>query len=76
MKAESATIVRAIVALKESNAANMKGQAIAGQTMKTEDVRQSRAACRTLRHKLAWGRCANRGKGRKGSSGRNAPEAT
>ncbi len=34
MKAESATIVRAIVALKESNAANMKGQAIAGQTMK------------------------------------------
>lgn len=38
MKAESATIVRAIVALKESNAANMKGQAIAGQTMKTEDM--------------------------------------
>ncbi len=76
MKAESATIVRAIVALKESNAANMKGQAIAGQTMKTEDVRQSRAACRTLRHKLAWGRCANRGKSQQGSSGRNAPEAT
>lgn len=38
MKAESATIVRAIVALKESNAAYMKGQAIAGQTMKTEDM--------------------------------------
>ncbi len=38
MKAESATIVRAIVALKESNAANMKGQAIAGQTMKSEDM--------------------------------------
>ncbi len=55
---------------------NMKGQAIAGQTMKTEDVRQSRAACRTLRHKLAWGRCANRGKSQQGSSGRNAPEAT
>lgn len=38
MKAESATIVRAIVALKESNAANMKGQAIAGQAMQTEDM--------------------------------------
>lgn len=38
LKAESATIVRAIVALKESNAANMKGQAVAGQTMKTEDM--------------------------------------
>lgn len=38
MKAESATIVRAIVALKESNAANMKGQAVAGQAMKTEDM--------------------------------------
>lgn len=38
MKAESATIVRAIIALKESNAANMKGQAIAGQTLKSEDM--------------------------------------
>ena len=38
MKAESATIVRDIVALKESHAAYIKGQAIAGQTMKTEDM--------------------------------------
>ena len=38
MKADTATIVRAIVALKESNAANMKGQAIAGQTLKSEDM--------------------------------------
>lgn len=38
IKSESATIVRAIVALKESNAAMLKGQAVAGEAMKTEDV--------------------------------------
>ena len=38
IKAESATIVRAIVALKESNAAMIKGQAVAGEAMKTEDL--------------------------------------
>ena len=38
LKSESATIVRAIIALKESNAAYIKGEAIAGQTMKTEDL--------------------------------------
>ena len=35
---ESATIVRALVALKESNAATLKGQAVAGEAMKTEDM--------------------------------------
>ena len=38
IKAESATIVRAIIALKESNAAMLKGQSVAGQVMKTEDM--------------------------------------
>lgn len=38
LKAESATIVRALVALKESNAAALKGQAVAGEAMKTEDL--------------------------------------
>ncbi len=38
LKAESATIVRALVALKESNAASIKGQAVAGEAMKTEDM--------------------------------------
>ncbi|CAK7025531.1 MAG: hypothetical protein DELT_02566 [Desulfovibrio sp.] len=38
IKTESATIVRAILALKESNAAAIKGQAVAGQAMKTEDM--------------------------------------
>ncbi len=38
LKAESATIVRALVALKESNAAALKGQAVAGEAMKTEDM--------------------------------------
>ena len=38
IKAESATIVRAIIGLKESNAAMIKGQAVAGEAMKTEDL--------------------------------------
>jgi|GEM_PF-616771 len=38
IKTESATIVRAIIALKESNAAAIKGQAVAGEVMKTEDM--------------------------------------
>jgi hypothetical protein len=38
IKSESATIVRAIVGLKESNAAMIKGQAVAGEAMKTEDL--------------------------------------
>ena len=38
IKSESATIVRAIIGLKESNAAMIKGQAVAGQVMKTEDL--------------------------------------
>lgn len=38
LKAESATIVRVLVALKESNAAALKGQAVAGEAMKTEDM--------------------------------------
>jgi hypothetical protein len=38
IKAESATIVRAIVGLKESNAAIIKGQAAASEAMKTEDL--------------------------------------
>jgi hypothetical protein len=38
IKSESATIVRAIVGLKESNTAMIKGQAVAGEAMKTEDL--------------------------------------
>ena len=38
IKSESATIVRAIVGLKESNAAMLKGQAAASEAMKTEDL--------------------------------------
>ncbi len=38
IKTESATIVRAIVGLKESNAAILKGQAAASEAMKTEDM--------------------------------------
>ena len=38
IKTESATIVRAIIALKESNVAAIKGQAVAGEAMKTEDM--------------------------------------
>ena len=38
IKTESATLVRAILALKESNVAALKGQAIAGEAMKTEDM--------------------------------------
>ena len=38
IKTESATIGRALVALKESNAATLKGQAVAGEAMKTEDM--------------------------------------
>jgi hypothetical protein len=38
IKTESATIVRAIVGLKESNAAIIKGQAAASEAMKTEDL--------------------------------------
>ncbi|MDR0339192.1 MAG: hypothetical protein LBH65_02820 [Desulfovibrio sp.] len=38
IKTESATIVRAIVGLKESNAAIIKGQAAASEAMKTEDM--------------------------------------
>ena len=38
IKSESATIVRAIVGLKESNAAMIKGQSVAGEAMKTEDL--------------------------------------
>jgi len=38
IKTESATIVRAIIALKESNAAAIKGQAVAGEAMKTQDM--------------------------------------
>jgi hypothetical protein len=37
IKTESATIVRAIVGLKESNASMIKGQAAASEAMKTED---------------------------------------
>lgn len=38
VKSESATIVRAILALRESNVAAIKGQAIAGEALKTEDM--------------------------------------
>ncbi|MDR2054890.1 MAG: hypothetical protein LBQ10_03355 [Desulfovibrio sp.] len=38
IKTESATIVRAIVGLKESNAAIIKGQAAASEAMKTEEL--------------------------------------
>ena len=38
IKTESATIVRAIVGLKESNAAMLKGQAAASEAIKTEDL--------------------------------------
>ena len=38
VKAESATIVRAILALRESNVAAIKGQAVAGEALKTEDM--------------------------------------
>lgn len=43
IKTESATIVRAIIALKESNAAAIKGQSVAGQALKTEDIYGSAA---------------------------------
>ena len=35
IKSESATIVRAIISLKESNAAMLKGQAVAGQATRS-----------------------------------------
>lgn len=38
IKTESATIVRAIISLKESNAAMLKGQAVAREATKTEDL--------------------------------------
>lgn len=38
IKSESATIVRAIISLKESNAAMIKGQAVAGQATRSEDL--------------------------------------
>ena len=38
IKSESATIIRAIVALKESNAAALKGQGMADESLKTEDM--------------------------------------
>ena len=38
VKAESATIVRAILALRESNVAAIKGQAVAGEALRTEDM--------------------------------------
>jgi hypothetical protein len=38
IKSESATIVRAIVGLKESNAAMLKGQAVAREAQQTEDI--------------------------------------
>ena len=38
IKSESATMVRAIVGLKESNAAMIKGQAAASESMKSEDL--------------------------------------
>ncbi len=38
IKIESATIVRAIVALKESNAAILKGQSVATEAIRTEDM--------------------------------------
>jgi hypothetical protein len=38
IKSESATIMRAIIGLKESNATMIKGQAVAGEAMKTEDL--------------------------------------
>jgi len=38
VKTESATIVRAILALRESNIAAIKGQAVAGEALKTEDM--------------------------------------
>ncbi len=38
VKAESATLVRAIIALKESNAAAIKGQAAADEALRTEDM--------------------------------------
>ena len=38
VKTESATIVRALIALKESNVAAIKGQAVASQAVQTEDM--------------------------------------
>ena len=38
IKSESATIVRAIISLKESNAAMIKGQAVAGQATRSDDL--------------------------------------
>ncbi len=38
IKTESATIVRAIMALKESNVAAIKGQGVAAETMKAQDL--------------------------------------
>lgn len=43
IKSETATVVRALVALKESNVAAIKGQAVAGEAMKTEDMYGSAA---------------------------------
>ncbi len=66
IKAESATIVRAIVALKESNAANMKDHEIRGY------VRQSGPACRIVRLNLPWGGRPAFSAGRAGNTGDNA----
>ncbi len=38
IKTESATIVRAIISLKESNAAMIKGQTVANESVKTQDT--------------------------------------
>lgn len=46
IKTESATIVRAIISLKESNAAMIKGQATAGEATRTERLYGKAAATR------------------------------
>ena len=64
-----ATIVRAIVAPQGKQCRQYERTGHSGPDHENRGyVRQSRAACRTLRHKLAWGRCANRGKSQQGSS--------
>lgn len=64
IKSESATIVRAIISLKENNAAMIKGQATAQEATKTEDLYGKAAQpFRALRSVFSWGRGAAWGAG-------------
>lgn len=73
LKAESATIVRALIALKESNAAALKGQSVAREAMKTEDMYgKGRATRRAVRKQFIGRGHSDRRSGRTGNPCRHA----